>query len=86
MSFRCEFCKEPQVSGVRPTLVVVKVRRRHYNSGDGWEIMCEKKACDSCAEKEEDVGKTLRVSLNPYAEQPGFKHIALDQLMEVFAE
>lgn len=48
MSFRCEFCKEPQPPTARPVRVVTEVRQ---GPNFGWQIVVEKNACDPCAER-----------------------------------
>lgn len=66
MSFRCEFCGQPQAARARPVRVVTEVRERTIKlydetpSYDGWEIAQEKNACESCAAEVPDKGKETR--------------------------
>lgn len=64
MSFRCDICGEPQETGVQPSKVVMKTRRKEYaerwkqvphgkpikidKGGQGREIVEEKMVCPSC--------------------------------------
>jgi len=50
MSFRCDFCREPQAPGVTPIVLVTKVRNKG-GSDTGWkgtDIAEEKRICASC--------------------------------------
>jgi len=73
MSFRCQNCNEPGPDRTRPQTVVTEIRRIQYPIfGDeipGWEIVKERKLCEICAEKTEDVGDTLRIELKPFVQQ-----------------
>lgn len=62
MSFRCEWCKESQPNGTKPTRLVIETRERIYlprydrsgakidNGGKGTEIVKEMNVCSGCAE------------------------------------
>lgn len=72
MSFRCEECGEPQLSGTVPHKVVTKVREVDYpfHSGIGWEVAEQKNFCSSCVGKVEDAGAAARAKSTAYVSQP----------------
>ena len=65
MSFRCDNCGKPQLTGTQPIKIVTKTREKEYperykeipnskpikfdNGGKGWETVKEEKLCASCA-------------------------------------
>ena len=55
MSFRCQICGEAQPAGVRPVLLVTKMRKREYfHNGSvslGCEIDTQVRACPDCAQE-----------------------------------
>lgn len=48
MSFRCEFCNEPQPPATRPVRLVTRIRT---DVDFGWLIAEEKNACAICADR-----------------------------------
>jgi hypothetical protein len=51
MSFRCEFCNQPQPAAARPVRIVTWIRQQDQRGGWGWEIAAEKNACGICADR-----------------------------------
>ena len=74
MSFRCESCNVPQEPGIRPTMRVVAMRDRVYNTqgGDipGSEIAREIRICPACDGQVNPLMKALNAIV---ASPPPFK-------------
>jgi hypothetical protein len=53
MSFKCDYCSEPQPNGIKPNKVVVETRNVTYRTKDGQtpsgtEIVKEVDLCTGC--------------------------------------
>jgi len=59
MSFKCDYCNEPQPNGIKPNKVVVETRNVTYpttkdgQTPSGTEIVKEVDLCANCNEGEE---------------------------------
>ena len=87
MSFRCQTCKQPQVAGTRPNLVVVEIRAKEYAVGGsvipGHETVRELRLCEPCATVAVDKHKEYVKSHSPdMSVGAGVLRTAISQVVE----